>query len=69
MRVFLILALFPMLATFLGVKALFPPGIQLSETRTLSRRTSAFIGIATTFCSLATIGVLYAYLVLRVPMF
>jgi hypothetical protein len=40
----------------MGIKAMTPAGIQLTESRTLSRRTSTIIGILTLLMGIGTIG-------------
>lgn len=64
--VFLIVALFPFLALFFGIKALTPAGIEWGKGRKLPKKASTVIGILTVVASLAIIGAAYAYLVLRI---
>lgn len=66
MFAFLVGSLFPLFALYLGIKALTPAGIELSEGKKLSRSASTVIGIVAILFSIVTMIGLYAYCVLRV---
>jgi hypothetical protein len=66
MNVFLIVAIFPLFAIFLGIKGMLS-GIELQGGKRLSRQASAMIGSITIVASTAVICVAYAYIVLRLP--
>lgn len=69
MLAFWIGSLFPILAIFLGVKALTPAGIELWDGKKLPRMASTIVGLAAILFSVAVIAFLYASCVLSRPLF